>query len=151
LPTIDETIAFIQKAHAGQTDKGGHDYWRHPVSVMNRLPNDATESERHAALLHDVLEDTEFTAEDLQALGYTDDVIRTVELLSRPPGLTYMEWIRSLAVSGNRAAIRIKIADNEDNSDPARIATLPPEQQDIVIRYERSLRILRAVDLQTSA
>lgn len=142
-PTIDDTIEFIKRAHMGQFDKGGVEYWKHPVSVMNRLPPDASLNEKLAALLHDVLEDTEYTAQDLLTLGYPHEVVDTVKMLSRPDGMTYMDWIRSIAASGNMAAIRVKIADNEDNSDPRRIAQLPPEQRDIVMRYERSLRILR--------
>jgi (p)ppGpp synthase/HD superfamily hydrolase len=146
VPTIDETIEFIKQAHAGQTDKAGNPYWHHPVSVMKRLGEDATDDARLAALLHDVLEDTPHTADDLIAMGYPLAVVSAVQILTRPQGAerpTYMDWIRVVAASGNQIAIRVKIADNEDNSDPARIAALPPEGRDIVNRYERSLRILR--------
>ncbi|MSO75897.1 MAG: HD domain-containing protein [Alphaproteobacteria bacterium] len=142
-PSIDDTIAFIQKAHAGQVDKGGNPYWLHPVSVMRRLGPDAAEPERLVALLHDIIEDTPVTANDLRAMGYGDDIVAAVEMLSRPPGPTYMQWVKSLAASGNRLAIRVKIADNEDNSDPVRIALLAPEQQGIAKRYAGSLRVLR--------
>lgn len=146
MPSINETIAFIRRAHANQVDKGGSPYWLHPVSVMKRLPADATDDERRVALLHDVIEDTETTASDLLAMGYSKAVVDAVVLLSRPEGdsrPTYMEWVCSLAASGNKMAIRAKIADNEDNSDPMRIANLPPNERDIVRRYERSLKILR--------
>lgn len=146
MPSINETIAFIRRAHANQVDKGGSPYWLHPVSVMKRLPADATDDERRVALLHDVIEDTETTASDLLAMGYSKAVVDAVVLLSRPEGdsrPTYMEWVCSLAASGNKMAIRVKIADNEDNSDPMRIANLPPNERDIVRRYERSLKILR--------
>jgi (p)ppGpp synthase/HD superfamily hydrolase len=81
MPTIDETIAFIQKAHSGQFDKGGEVYWRHPRSVMQRLGDNATEEERQVALLHDVIEDTPYSAADLLALGYSPAVVTAVELL----------------------------------------------------------------------
>jgi hypothetical protein len=74
-----------------------------------------------------------------------------VQLLSRPQGESrpdYLDWIRSIAASGNRLAIRVKIADNEDNCDPVRVAALPPDEQNIVGRYERSLQILRSVAAQ---
>ena len=51
--TIDDTIAFIKEAHAGPADKGGVEYWKHPVSVMHRLGPDASEDCRLVALLHD--------------------------------------------------------------------------------------------------
>jgi hypothetical protein len=101
--------------------------------------------------LHDVIEDTEYTADDLLAMGYPREVVKAVQLLSRPQGESrpnYMDWIRSIAASGNRLAIRVKIADNEDNCDPERVAALPPEARGIVDRYEQSLRILRPVAAQ---
>lgn len=98
-----------------------------------------------AALLHDVLEDTQYTESDLRALGYTEEVIDTVKLLTRDKsdGKTYIEWVQSIADSGNVRAIRIKLADNEDNSDPKRIAQLPESERSIVKRYQRSMKILR--------
>lgn len=146
MPTIEQTVAFIRKAHEGQTDKAGKPYHLHPEAVAARLGADAPEDDRIIALLHDVIEDTETTAEDLTAMGYSDHVVKTVGMLSRPatePRPTYMEWVRSIAMSGNLSAIRVKIADNEENSDPVRVAALPPEQQDIVNRYRQSLAILR--------
>src|SRR5665213_2367637 len=74
-PTLKATLDFIVKVHEGQKDKGGRDYWMHPVSVMNRLGKDATETERRVALLHDVLEDTKTTPDDLLALGYSSEVV----------------------------------------------------------------------------
>lgn len=140
---IERTIAFIKAVHEGQTDKSGRSYWMHPVSVMQRL-EDASEDAKLVALLHDVLEDTATTRDDLLALGYSREVVAAVELLSRPAGIAYLDWIRSIKASGNDIAIRVKIADNEDNMDPARIAALPVEMRSIVHRYAKSLRILRA-------
>jgi (p)ppGpp synthase/HD superfamily hydrolase len=147
MPTVDETIAFIKKAHEGQTDKSGKPYWLHPVAVMHRLGENASEQEKLTALLHDVIEDTDYTAEQLLAMGYKKAVVTAVQMLSREKGPnrpTYIEWIRSIAASGNEIVIKVKIADNEENSDPARVAQLPPEERDIVKRYARSLEILRA-------
>lgn len=144
-PTVEETVEFIKKVHENQTDKGGKPYWMHPVSVMQRIAN-PTEDEQLAALLHDVVEDTPYSLSDLRQMGYSANTVRMVDLLTRKPGSgTYIEWIESLAASGNKGAIKIKIADNEDNSDPKRIAQIPPEQQGIAKRYARSLEILRSV------
>ena len=143
MPTIKQTIEFIRAAHAGQTDKGGQPYWQHPVAVMRRLGPSASKAEKLTALLHDVIEDTGTTADDLRRLCYPEDVIAAVVLLSRPQGVHYLDWIRSIAESGNRMAIRVKIADNEHNSDPSRVTALPPDQRGLVKRYEQSLRILR--------
>lgn len=147
MPTIDETIEFIKRAHAGQMTRGGDPYWTHPVAVMGLLPEDASDDERHAALLHDVIEDTATTYDDLRNAGYSDVTIEIVRLVTRKhdaPRPSYKEWIRSIAVSGNHGAIRVKLADNQHNSDPERIAKLQPEERDIVKRYKRSMEILGA-------
>lgn len=147
--TIDETIEFIKGAHAGQRDKGGNPYWLHPVAVMMRLPSDATQEERQVALLHDVIEDTPLTASHLLAAGFSQNVVDAVVLLSRPTGPerpTYINWIKKIKASRNEMAIRVKIADNEENCDPERIAQLPEDQRGIRHRYERSLAILRGAE-----
>lgn len=146
MPTIAETIAYIQKAHAGQVTKGGEPYWTHPVAVMDLLPSGATDDERHAALLHDVIEDCGVTVRDLEVAGYSARTIELVQALSRPYGdgrPSYMEWITSIAASGDRGLIHIKLADNEHNSQPDRIARLPESERGITRRYERSMALLR--------
>lgn len=171
-PTDLETMAFIYKAHRGQVDKGGIDYWMHPVLVAHRLGNDATETERLVALLHDVIEDTKYTADDLRARGYSKEVVDAVVLLSRPKGdtadcrlgdqcrcvaemsacpmwetiprPTYREWIRKIAASGNLVAIKVKIADSEENSRPDRTARMPESERGVVKRYEWAIPVLKA-------
>lgn len=143
-PTIAETKTYVRELFAGVTDKGGKPYHEHCERVMKFLPSSATDDERHAALLHDVIEDTPTTADDLRRMGYSERTVWLVERLTRPvPGI-YVDYIRSISASGDEGLIRIKMADNADNSDPARIAVLPPEQRDIVKRYARARRILEA-------
>lgn len=145
-PSFEQTLVLIRRAHEGQFDKVGKPYHLHPEAVAARLGPGVPVEDQIIALLHDVIEDTETTPEELEALGYSSHVISSVLLLSRPknePRLTYLEWIQTIAASGNRSAIRVKIADNEENSDPARVAALPLNQQGIVERYKRSLAILR--------
>lgn len=152
--TIDETLAFIEAAHAGQTDKGGFPYVHHLKRVWLDVRADLVKYDldpeeclaiEHSALLHDVLEDTATTAQDLLNRGYTPRTVALVTALSRPEGEgrpTYMDWIRSIADSGDLGLILVKLADNKDNSDPVRIAQLPPERQSIAVRYERARKIL---------
>lgn len=153
MPSIRQTIDFIVEAHAGQVTKGGEPYWTHPVEVMGLLPSHATDDERHAALLHDVIEDTSVTADDLRRAGYSERTVSLVERLSRPSGAarpTYMDWIRSIAASGDIGLMQIKLADNQHNSDPDRIAKLPENERDIVVRYVRSMNILQAAIKENS-
>lgn len=139
---IHRTERYIAGLFAGVTDKGGHPYVEHCYRVAGRL-SDAPDDDVLAALLHDVVEDTTVSLEDLRAQGYSERTLWLVDKLTRrPEDGTYMDWIRSLAETGDAGLIRIKLADNLDNSDPARIAALPPDQRDIVRRYERARRIL---------
>jgi len=143
-PSIEETIDFIKVAHAGQFDKGGVEYWKHPVSVMHRLGSDASNECKLVALLHDVIEDTDHSPASLRALGYPDNVIASVERLTRVDGVPYLECIERLAASGDRIAIEVKLADNLDNIDPERLARLPPEKRGKEDTYRRSIETLTA-------
>lgn len=141
-PTVQQTIEFIKKAHAGQVDKSGETYWKHPVSVMNRL-GDAPKDYKLTALLHDIIEDTDYTADDLRKMGYSDDVVTAVRLLTKRGGVPYIDEIKHIRDSGNPIAIAVKIADNLDNLDQVRLAKLKPELQLKAGKYRESLAILR--------
>ena len=146
MPTIEETIAFIKDAHAGQTDAGGEDYYHHPVAVMNRLPAGIDDDVRLAALLHDIIEDTPFTRQQLAGLGYSERTLDAVDLVTQKPGDTrsYPEKIAAIIASGNRDAIQLKLADMSENSDPARLAVLEPARRDYFIRkYSGPIEALR--------
>jgi (p)ppGpp synthase/HD superfamily hydrolase len=145
-PTVESTIEFVKSAHAGQVDKGGVAYWLHPVSVMNRLGSDAPEDYKLAALLHDVIEDTKYGADDLRAMGYAEPVVEAVLRLTKVEKIPYLENIERIAASGDKIAIAVKIADNEDNLDPERIARLPANPRVLnpqIAQYQSSLEILR--------
>lgn len=147
MPSIDDTIAFIQRAHVGQVDKDGTDYWKHPVAVMSRLPADCDHEIKLAALLHDVLEDTAYTRADLEAFGFSARTLDAVELLTLRPGdtRTYPEKIDALIASGNRDAIMVKFADMSENSDPVRLAALPSDlRRHFEMKYLNPLRALHA-------
>lgn len=131
LPSLEETIAFITAAHAGQTDKGGQAYHLHPIAVMNRLPEGADLDLKLAALLHDVLEDTAFDRQHLAAMGYSKRTLDAVEAVTQIDGdpRSYAEKIDAIIASGNRDAIQLKLADMSENMDPDRLAALPSDKR----------------------
>lgn len=154
--TIYETYLYAREAHDGQLDKGGVPYIGHVVSVFHRtmdilmstpllsIDHQDFNDTLRAALLHDVVEDTPITLDDLRAFGFSEGTVRRVaRLTGRPEGVTYLQNIRNIVSEGDIGVIAIKLADNEDNSNPLRIAQLPIDQQGIVQRYERSKKILR--------
>ncbi len=147
MPTIDETIAFIEKANAGQTDRGGAPYDLHPVAVMRRLPADVDDEVRLAALLHDVIEDTPYTREDLAAMGYSARTLEAVDWVTQTPGDTrsYPEKIAAIIAGGNMDAIQVKFADMSENADPERLARLDAESRAYFIgKYAAPLEALKA-------
>lgn len=145
MKTIDETIEYIKEAHRGQKQFDGSDYYHHPIAVMKLLPDSATHDERLAALLHDVLEDTDITEDELRDEGFSERTIYLVKMLTREEGTfrpTYINWIRSIAEIGDVGLMQIKLSDNLHNMDPDRIAALPQHMKSIEKRYKRSAKIL---------
>ncbi len=124
-------------AHHGQRDKGGMPYFFHAVHVAEAMEDELTVC---AALLHDVLEDTEWTAEMLKREGFPDEVITVVELLTHTEDEDYEAYIRRL--SGHPAARRIKQADLLHNSDLSRLDTVGEEDRKRAEKYRNAYRIL---------
>jgi (p)ppGpp synthase/HD superfamily hydrolase len=123
--TIEEAIAFAARQHAGLKDKAGETYIWHPLRVALRL-DDA--DDRMAAVLHDVVEDTGTSFDDLRALGVPEQVVTAIDHLTRRPEEDYLTFIRR--VKRNPIARRVKLADLRDNSDPVRLAKLGAETQE---------------------
>ncbi|MBV9109275.1 MAG: bifunctional (p)ppGpp synthetase/guanosine-3',5'-bis(diphosphate) 3'-pyrophosphohydrolase, partial [Gemmatimonadetes bacterium] len=91
---IEEAIRIAVEAHRGQKDRGGAPYILHPLRMMTRVQTDA---ERMAAVLHDVVEDTAWTLDDLRARGFPDEVLRAVDALTRREGETYEAFVERAA------------------------------------------------------
>ena len=90
---IGRAMQVAWDAHLGQKDKGGHPYIQHPLSVAGRME---TENEIITALLHDVAEDTDCTLEDLREMGFPEEVLEALRLLTRQPEEDYMEYVRRI-------------------------------------------------------
>lgn len=144
-PDLGQSIELSIRAHEGQIDKSGRPYFLHPLRVAMRLAN-CTPEERHAALLHDVVEDTPVTLDDLRNMGYSDEIIALVDLLTRrkPAGETHNQYIERLVTSGNAKALRVKLADVYDNMSPARTRSLPPHERGMRHRFAKDLDRVRA-------
>lgn len=142
-----DTLEFAKALHQGQVDKAGAPYWRHLERVAHRLIErfpDATKAQIQAALLHDAIEDAGVSTEDLRTAGIEDEAIAAIQLVSRnlnPEG-SYLDWIARIAASGNLTAIRVKLADNLDNSDPARVAALAAGPRMVAEKYAPAREIL---------
>ena len=138
--TVIEAVSLAARLHGAQVDKLGEPYLGHLVRVMLRLPADASEDERLAALLHDIIEDVPDGPRMLAEAGVPARVIDLVATLTRRDGEAYDAFIDRVAGTPAR---RVKRADIEDNSDPERLARLPAETRErLVKKYARAIRVL---------
>jgi (p)ppGpp synthase/HD superfamily hydrolase len=141
MSTIERAILIAVKAHAGQRDKAGQPYILHPLRVMFAV---TSEHERMAAVLHDVVEDTAVSLDDLQQEGFPAEVINAVQALTKLPGESRMEAARRAAV--NEIARIVKLADNADNMDLTRIANPTDKDFERLREYERVKALLLAAN-----
>jgi len=144
-PDLGDTIEIMRRAHEGQIDKSGRPYYLHPLRVAMRLVH-CTAAERHAALLHDVVEDTLVTLDNLREMGYGEDVLNLVNLLTRrkPLGESHNEYIERIIGSANVQALRVKLADVYDNMSPARTRALPQHERGMRHRFARDVERVQA-------
>ncbi|WP_354643969.1 HD domain-containing protein [Kitasatospora camelliae] len=135
--TLTEVDALAARAHAGQVDKIGVPYVEHVRAVAAALAPFGTGLQM-AGLLHDVLEDTELTAEDLLRAGVPSAVVATVRAVTKAPGADYTAMLH--AITADHSATLLKIADNAHNSRPDRAARLAEEQRHRLAERYRAAR-----------
>lgn len=106
---LNRAIIIATQAHAGQVDKGGNPYILHPLRVMLKMPDEKT---RIVAVLHDVLEDTPLTLEDLRKEGFSEDILEALDHLTRREGESYKKFIRR--AKQHPISRLVKLEDIED-------------------------------------
>ena len=140
--TLDDAIQLARRAHEGQLDKSGRPYIAHPLRVMGHVKS---EHERMTAVLHDVVEDTDVTLEDLTNLGCPAEVLDAVAAISKHPGEPQADYLAR--VMANPIAEVVKRADIADNMSPDRLGRLDPATQErLRTKYEAALRQLDGGD-----
>ena len=100
-----------------------------------------TDSERITAVLHDVVEDSDITLDDLRAAGFPDEILTAVQLLTHEDGISYDAYVERL--KPHPLARKIKLADLEDNSDIRRLSGIESKDLDRLRKYHRAWHILR--------
>ena len=140
MPNLEDAILLAVEAHRGQKDTGGAPYILHPLRVMLKVN---TDSERMAAILHDVVEDTPVTLENLRNAGYPEPVLEAIDCLTRRKGESYEDFIRR--IKPNPIARKIKLADLEDNMDLSRISSPQSKDLERVDKYRKFWTELRAL------
>lgn len=138
--TLEQASRLAEEARAGQVDRAGRPYTEHVFAVRDLLAGHG-ERAQAAGVLHDVLEDTPLTADDLRARGCPEQVVRAVESVTRRAGEPYEEMVRRAAA--DPLGRLVKLADNAHNSDEGRLGLLPAEQAErLRAKYARARRIL---------
>ena len=117
------------QAHHGQLDKGGMPYVFHPLHLAEQMDDEVSTI---AALLHDVVEDTDWTFEMLEAEGFPAESMAALRLLTHPEGEPYLDYVARL--KDNPVAVKVKLADLRHNSDFTRLSSVSADQRE---RLER--------------
>ena len=141
MSTLARAIAIAEQAHAGQKDKAGQPYIGHPMRVMESV---GTDDERIVAVLHDVVEDSDWTLEMLLKEGFTPAIVDAVEALTKRPAEDYeKEFIPR--TGRNPLARRVKLADLADNLARTRRLEPSPENRRRAEKYRRATAYLAAL------
>lgn len=125
-------------AHKNQTDKSGLTYVFHPIHLAEQMRDEATTI---TALLHDVLEDTSYTLEDLEKMGFAPQVLEALALLTHDDSVPYMDYVDQ--IKHNPIARTVKLADLIHNSDLTRLDTVDEKAMARAEKYALAIRLLK--------
>lgn len=136
---VEKALKIAYAAHYGQTDKAGQPYILHPVTVALSQTTDAAKC---VALLHDVVEDTDYTIDDLKADGFPQEVIEAVQLLTHNKSENYFDYV--MAIAENDLAKSVKLADLAHNSDLSRLPNVTEKDIKRVEKYKKAIEYLQS-------
>jgi len=132
-----KALKLCFQAHKDQTDKSGLPYVFHPFHLAEQMQ---TEETTIVALLHDVIEDTEYTIEDLIGMGFDKAVTDAIRLMTHEDGVDYMSYVR--AIKDNSIAKAVKLADLRHNSDLTRLEVVDEKALKRREKYQQAIALL---------
>lgn len=130
---LQRAIEIAVEAHKGQVQKSGLPYVLHPLALMGTV---SSIEAKIAAVLHDVVEDTPWTLDDLQREGFSDVVVEALDCLTHREGVDYDTYIEQIA--GNALAREVKLADLKDNMNFRRIPELKSKDLARLEKYHKA-------------
>lgn len=145
-PLTKKAIKLCFEAHKDQVDKSGLPYVFHPFHLAEQMES---EDAAVVALLHDVVEDTDYTLEDLRGMGYPPQVLEALALLTHDKAVPYLEYVK--AIKHNPLARRVKLADLRHNSDLSRLDTVDEKAMERVKKYAQAIQLLEAENVACPA
>jgi len=134
-----KALKLCFEAHKEQVDKSGMPYVFHPFHLAEQMPD---EDCTIVALLHDVMEDTDYGAEDLRALGISESVLTALTLMTHDEDTPYLDYVAAL--KSNPIARTVKLADLRHNSDLTRLRVVTDTDLQRVEKYKKAIQLLEA-------
>ena len=137
--TLERAITIAAEAHAGQKDRAGAPYILHPIRLMIQMDS---EDAMMAAVLHDVVENSVWTLDDLRKEGFSNEVLNAVDSLTHrdKEGEDYWDYIQR--AKSDPIAIKVKLADLEDNLNPDRLNEVTEKDEKRFDRYRKAQEML---------
>ena len=132
-----KAMRIAYEAHKNQVDKGGIPYIYHSSHMAEQMQS---EDEICVALLHDVLEDSDVSLDELQREGFGTEVIEALKLLTHERNVPYMEYIEN--IKSNPIAVKVKLADLKHNSDITRLNEVDDKVLERIEKYRRAIDLL---------
>ncbi len=137
--TLERAITIAAEAHAGQKDRAGAPYILHPIRLMIQMDS---ENAMMASVLHDVVEDSVWTLDDLRKEGFSNEVLNAVDCLTHrdEEGEDYWDYIQR--AKSDPIAIKVKLADLEDNLNSDRLNEVTEKDEKRFDRYRKAQEML---------
>ena len=137
-PKTKMVLKLCFEAHKEQVDKSGMPYVFHPFHLAEQMN---TEETTIVALLHDLVEDTDYTIEDLVDMGFDKSITDAIALMTHADNVAYMDYVR--AIKDNPIAKTVKLADLKHNSDLTRLETVDEKALSRREKYLKAIAILQ--------
>lgn len=132
-----QALKLCFEAHKEQKDKSGMPYVFHPFHLAEQMTDEATTV---VALLHDVVEDTDTTFEDLEKQGFDEEIISALKLLTHNDDTPYMDYVKK--IKNNKIATAVKLSDLKHNSDLTRLDVIDEKGLKRKEKYENAIEFL---------
>ena len=136
-PMTKAAMKLCYRAHHGQFDKSGIPYVFHPIHLAEQMTDEDTTV---VALLHDVVEDTPCTLEDLRNYGFPERIVEAVGYMTHPDGVEYMDYVAK--IRENPIARAVKLADLQHNSDLTRMEQIDERALERTEKYRKAMALL---------
>lgn len=132
-----KALQLCFEAHKNQVDKTGLPYVFHPFHLAEQMTDEISTI---CALLHDVVEDTDYTFDDIREMGFSKEVVDVLRLLTHEDGVPYMDYVEK--ISANPIAKQVKLADLRHNSDLTRLDVIDEKALQRNEKYKKAIEFL---------